>query len=80
MELGIKQQCFNFAYQIDKNGVIYQDIYRLVKMKKNFNNWEKNASIIVKNILSFIKILNWKIKAPKLLDQINLNEDKNDNL
>lgn len=60
--------------------MIYQDIYRLVKLKKNLNNWEKNASLIVKNILSLIKILNWKIKAPKLLDQINLGEEKTDNL
>lgn len=74
----MKQKCFTFAYQIDKNGVIYQDVYRLVKMKKNLNNSEKNTSLVLKTILSFIKILNWKNKAPKLLEKLTAFEEKNE--
>ena len=70
MELGIKNNCFTFAYQIDKKGVIYQDVYRSIKIKKSWNSWEKNTSFILKTLLNFLKVLNWKIKAPKLLEKI----------
>lgn len=78
MEIGIKSHCFTFAYQIDKNGVIYQDVYRLIKIKKSWNSWEKNTAFILKILLNFIKVLNWKIKAPKLLEKITILEEKND--
>jgi len=77
LEYGTIGHCFAFAYQVDNNGLIYQDVYRSIKIKKSWNSWEKNTSIILKILLNFIKVLNWKIKAPKILEKITSLEEKN---
>lgn len=59
-----------FAFQIDINGKIFQDVYHKINIKEVGRDIERVHMLVRKNIFSFLWYINWKKNIPPRADKI----------